>query len=107
MPRSWQVHPAGQGSAAGWEAMAVVTRRPAADREAYLESELANSEVIGSRRALVDVARAEPGRWWHPHELRQLARNGWSAGAMGIALDGLIARSVFEVGADQRVRLCE
>jgi pimeloyl-ACP methyl ester carboxylesterase len=38
------------------EAMAVVMQRPATDRETYVATELANSEVIGSRRALVDVA---------------------------------------------------
>ncbi len=65
------------------------------------------ADVERAEGALIDVAKAEPGKWWYPHELRQFARNGWSAGAMGIALDGLIARSIFEVGADQRVRLCE
>lgn len=38
------------------EAMAVVMQRPAADRATYVATELANSEVIGSRRALVDEA---------------------------------------------------
>ncbi len=38
------------------EAMAVVTRRPPTDRDTYVATELANSEVIGSRRALVDEA---------------------------------------------------
>lgn len=36
------------------EAMAVVMQRPPEDRESYVASELANSRVIGSRRALVD-----------------------------------------------------
>jgi pimeloyl-ACP methyl ester carboxylesterase len=38
------------------EAMAVVMRRPATDRATYVATELANSEVIGSRGALVDEA---------------------------------------------------
>jgi len=37
------------------EAMAVLLQRPPADRDAYVASELANSRVIGSRGALVDV----------------------------------------------------
>jgi len=36
------------------EALAVVTQRTPADRESYVAFELANSEVIGSRGALVD-----------------------------------------------------
>ncbi|HEY5024909.1 MAG TPA: alpha/beta hydrolase [Acidimicrobiales bacterium] len=36
------------------EALAVVMQRPAADRDTYVTTELANSAVIGSRRALVD-----------------------------------------------------
>jgi pimeloyl-ACP methyl ester carboxylesterase len=38
------------------EALAVIMQRPAADREAYVATELANSAVIGSRGALVDEA---------------------------------------------------
>jgi pimeloyl-ACP methyl ester carboxylesterase len=37
------------------EALAVVTRRLPEDREGYVQGELANSDVIGSRRSLVDV----------------------------------------------------
>jgi pimeloyl-ACP methyl ester carboxylesterase len=36
------------------EAMAVVTQRPAADRETYVDSELANCRLIGSRGRLAD-----------------------------------------------------
>jgi pimeloyl-ACP methyl ester carboxylesterase len=38
------------------EAMAVVTQRAPAEREAYVAFELANSTIIGSRRGLVDEA---------------------------------------------------
>jgi len=38
------------------EALAVVTRRPPSGRDDYVSTELANSEVIGSRGALVDEA---------------------------------------------------
>jgi pimeloyl-ACP methyl ester carboxylesterase len=36
------------------EALAVVTEQPPADRESYVDFELANCRIIGSRRALVD-----------------------------------------------------
>jgi len=63
-------------------------------------------EVAEAEKQLVVVAEQdEPGKWWYPYELRQLARNGWSPGAMGIALDNLIDRGVFEVSAEQCVRL--
>jgi len=38
------------------EAMAVVTRRPPTDRSGYVDFELANCRVVGSRGALVDEA---------------------------------------------------
>lgn len=41
-------------------------------------------DVLAAQGALVEVAEEAPGRWWYPHDLRQLARNGWSPGAMGI-----------------------
>jgi hypothetical protein len=62
-------------------------------------------EVAGAEQALVETASHDPERWWYPYELRSSARNGWSAGAMGIAMDNLIARRVFEVNADLCVRL--
>jgi hypothetical protein len=62
-------------------------------------------DVLAAEAALVEVAKEAPDQWWYPYDLRQRARNGWSPGAMGIALDNLIARHTFEVSADQRVRL--
>jgi hypothetical protein len=65
------------------------------------------ADVRAAETALVEVAQSKPGTWWTPHELRQQARNGWSPGAMGLALDSLIARRVFEVNVEKLVRLCE
>jgi hypothetical protein len=62
-------------------------------------------EVQAAEGQLVAVARQEPGKWWDPYELRKTARNGWSAGAMGIALDNLIDGRVFDVNAALHVRL--
>jgi len=48
------------------EAMAVLARRPPSERAAYVEAELANFAIIGSRGALVDEAwrRARFGRFY-------------------------------------------
>lgn len=63
-------------------------------------------EVVEAEKQLVAVAHTAGEReWWDPYELRKKARNGWSPGAMGIALDNLIDRSVFVVNADLNVRL--
>jgi hypothetical protein len=61
-------------------------------------------EVSAAREALVSVAGSKDG-WWYPADLRMQARNGWSAGAMGVALDELVETGVFEVGSDLCVRL--
>lgn len=47
-------------------------------------------EIEAAREALLTMAASEPGRAWHPYELKTRARNGWSSGAMGLALDSLI-----------------
>lgn len=62
-------------------------------------------EVEAAEKALIAVAESDPRKWWYPYELRQRARNGWSAGAMGIALDNLIDRGVFRMNAELCVRL--
>lgn len=63
------------------------------------------SEVGAAAARLVEVAEEQPDEWWHPYELRRRARNGWSPGAMGLALDKLIASGTFEVDHRQMVRL--
>lgn len=58
-------------------------------------------EIAEARQALVDCARQEPDRWWFAYELKDHARNGWSAGAMNMALRRLIKTGVFEADGDQ------
>lgn len=64
---------------------------------------LAN-EIDAGREALVASAREEPERWWFAYELKDTARNGWSAGAMNMALTRLLDSDVFELRGD-RIRL--
>ncbi|HEU4702000.1 MAG TPA: hypothetical protein VFS37_05905 [Conexibacter sp.] len=61
-------------------------------------------EIAAARDALIDCAQREPDKWWEAFELKTAARNGWSAGAMGLALGELLDDGVFELDADQRVR---
>lgn len=62
-------------------------------------------EILQARRALLALTASEPGKRWHPYELKTRARNGWSASAMGLALDGLIDEGSFEVHDDLLVSL--
>jgi hypothetical protein len=50
---------------------------------------LAN-EIDAARAKLVELASEQPSRWWTAYELKVEARNGWSPGAMGLALRQLI-----------------
>jgi len=61
-------------------------------------------EIKEAGDKLLAVAGAEPDRWWFAYELKDHARNGWSAGAMDIALNRLIDTGKFEIQGDQ-VRL--
>ncbi len=62
-------------------------------------------EIAAAREALVALASEEPDRWWSPFDLKTEARNGWSGGAMSLALGELVDDGVFSVGPDRRVRL--
>lgn len=62
-------------------------------------------EISAARDALLATASGEPDRWWFAYELKDRARNGWSAGAMDIALNRLIDSGKFETKGDQvRIR---
>jgi hypothetical protein len=61
-------------------------------------------EIAAARDALVEQANRSPSKWWDAFELKTMARNGWSAGAMGLALGELLDDGTFELGADLRVR---
>ena len=63
-------------------------------------------EIAAAREALTDLALARAGDWSYAYELKAQARNGWSAGAIGLALSQLIEEGRFEVDGD-RVRLVE
>jgi hypothetical protein len=62
-------------------------------------------EISQAREALISKARtAPPGHCWPAWELKMRARNGWSDGAMNLALNRLIADGTFTVAGDS-VRL--
>ncbi len=58
-------------------------------------------EIREAGDKLVEVASEEPHRWWPAYELKDHARNGWSAGAMDIALNRLIDTGRFDVRGDE------
>jgi hypothetical protein len=62
-------------------------------------------EIAAAREAMLAVAGERPKDWWNPYELKTTARNGWSAGAMSLALDALVESGALEVGPDLRVRV--
>ena len=62
-------------------------------------------EISEAGDALLAKAVEEPNRWWFAYELKDRARNGWSAGAMDIALNRLIDTGKFDTKGDQvRIR---
>jgi hypothetical protein len=61
-------------------------------------------EISAARAALIERASRSPDHWWDPFELKAVARNGWSAGAMNLALGELLDEGTFELDADLRVR---
>lgn len=62
-------------------------------------------EVQHAREAIIDYAKTAPQDWWDPYELKLRARNGWSSGAMTLAMNDLIDEGVLEVGERLLVRL--
>jgi hypothetical protein len=63
-----------------------------------------SDEVSEARAALVELCNTDPDSWWQAYELKASARNGWSDGAMNLALSELIEGRELEVDGD-RVRL--
>ncbi len=61
-------------------------------------------EIGEAAEALLVKAGQDPGRWWRAYELKDRTRNGWSAGALDIALSRLIDTGKFETRGDE-VRL--
>jgi hypothetical protein len=62
-------------------------------------------EIREAGEKILAVAEAEPQRSWYAYELKDHARNGWSAGAMDIALSRLIDTGKFEIEGDL-LRIC-
>ena len=57
-------------------------------------------EVDAAAAALIEAVSAEPGTWpaW---ELKIRARNGWSDGAMNVALASLLADGTLSADGDR------
>ncbi len=63
-------------------------------------------EIVEASAALVDLCKSQPDRDWPAYELKTQARNGWSAGAMSMALSRLLDEGVLWAEGD-RIRLSE
>ena len=64
-----------------------------------------NEEVAAARDAIVELASSSD-KWWTAYELKVRARNGWSAGAMGLALRELVDEGILEQREDDlRLRI--
>ena len=57
-------------------------------------------EIAEARDALLDVVQRDPKRWWVAYQLKDQARNGWSASIMNMALARLVDTGVFELKDD-------
>jgi hypothetical protein len=67
-------------------------------------SEKFASEIEDAHKALLDKVQEDPEREWFAYELKDRVRNGWSAGAMNMALTRLIDSGTFKLEGD-RIRL--
>lgn len=65
----------------------------------------AAAEVTEAEGALRDLVAEDPDRWQGAYELKARARNGWSAAAMSIALNRLLADGAFELSDGDQIRL--
>jgi hypothetical protein len=61
-------------------------------------------EIREAADALLAKAGQKPEKWWRAYDLKDQTRNGWSAGALDIALSRLIDTGRFETRGDE-VRL--
>ncbi len=61
-------------------------------------------EVQKAREALIQTSSAQPDHWWSPREIKAASKNGWSYGATGLALNGLIDDGTFVV-SEHKVRV--
>jgi hypothetical protein len=63
-----------------------------------------SQEVAAAREALVAYMEADASAWWSIYDLKIRVRNGWSPGAMSLALNELVDDGTLEARADE-VRL--
>lgn len=75
-----------------WRMEASMKRNAVAERLA--------TEIAEAHDALLDTVRRDPKRWWVAYQLKDQARNGWSASIMNLALARLIDTGVFELKGD-------
>jgi hypothetical protein len=57
-------------------------------------------EIAGARAALLAALESEPEQWRPAYELKGSVRNGWSDGAMNLALSRLISEGSIDVDGD-------
>lgn len=58
-------------------------------------------EVEQAKAALVELCKQDPERTWRAYELRAQARNGWSSGAMNLALNRLVDEGTLAAHGDE------
>lgn len=64
-------------------------------------------EVKAAQRALVELITHEPRDCWRAYELKAKARNGWSAGAMSLALNRLLENGILESSEGDCIRIAD
>jgi len=57
-------------------------------------------EVMAAREAVLELCKSDAERPRLAYELKREARNGWSAGAMTLALNGLLADGLLQAEGD-------
>lgn len=62
-------------------------------------------EVEAAQKALVELVTQEPRDCWPAYELKAKARNGWSAGAMSLALNRLLEDGTFVLAGGDCIRM--
>jgi hypothetical protein len=62
-------------------------------------------EIVAARGALLELMQDQTDRVWSAYELKTRAQNGWSSGAMTLALEGLVDDGTVEVLPDLQIRL--
>jgi hypothetical protein len=64
----------------------------------------AREQIEAAKRGLVELALTTPRRWWTAFDLKEEARNGWSAPTMDLALYDLVDEGRLEERHDHRLR---